>query len=73
MRNSTARRDAEGHLAIPGPPAQHVSSLALPDHPTLVGWKKAYAGRDSTYSLQNCKRELCQVNNRAVFTLIERL
>jgi hypothetical protein len=26
-----------------------------PDHPTLLGWKKAYAGRDSTASLQNCK------------------
>jgi hypothetical protein len=27
----------------------------LPDHPTLLGWKKAYAPRKSTSSLQNCK------------------
>lgn len=27
----------------------------LPDHPTLLGWKKAYARRKSTWSLQNCK------------------
>jgi hypothetical protein len=26
-----------------------------PDHPTLIGWKKAYNDRDSTWSLQNCK------------------
>jgi|GEM_PF-1663654 len=27
----------------------------LPDHPTLLGWKRAYARRKSTWSLQNCK------------------
>jgi 20S proteasome alpha/beta subunit len=27
----------------------------LPDHPTLLGWKKAYARRSNTGSLQNCK------------------
>jgi len=30
-------------------------AYVLPNHPTLLGWKKAYAKRDSTSSLQNCK------------------
>ena len=37
----------------------------LPDHPTLIGWKKAYAGRDSTASLQNSKLSEIQAKGMA--------
>src|SRR5271167_4430226 len=37
----------------------------LPDHPTLLGWKKHYAGRNSTWSLQNCKISEIQAKGMA--------
>jgi hypothetical protein len=37
----------------------------FPDHPTLLGWKQAYANRDSTWSLQNSKISEIQAKGMA--------
>jgi 20S proteasome alpha/beta subunit len=42
-------------------------AVFLPDHPTLLGWKKAYSRRSSTASLQNCKIADMQARGMARF------
>jgi hypothetical protein len=54
-----AKREPSGTV---GKPSRFLIAAAdgsraqfLPDHPTLLAWKKAYKKRASTWSLQNCK------------------
>jgi len=54
-----ARKETSGTVGKPSrflvTTADGALAAFLPDHPTLLGWKKAYARRSSTTSLQNCK------------------